>query len=117
MDTGLLTESAANNIRLRRRGYRLEKPEPIQALMRTYNWTLLRAWRSWLSYSQDVMAIRLGMAPATYAQLELGTISLCEWTESEIACRLASLAPPLDARRAGHSAWRLRAGIPDGLLP
>ncbi|MFY4260661.1 helix-turn-helix domain-containing protein [Achromobacter xylosoxidans] len=99
MDMNLLTDYAANNIRLQKRGYRLERPEPILTLMRTYNWTLLRAWRSWLSYSQEVMAVRLGIAPATYAQLELGEISLCEWTEPEIACRLAALGPSMNTRR------------------
>lgn len=41
------------------------------------------------------MAARLGIATATYAQIEQGVVALCEWTEPGIARRVFQMVPAM----------------------
>ncbi|WP_131727260.1 helix-turn-helix domain-containing protein [Achromobacter xylosoxidans] len=90
-----LSDSAVRGQGIPGQERKLPCPWHIEAMVQTYGWTALRAWRSWLSFSQDAMAARLGIATATYAQIEQGVVALCEWTEPGIARRVFQMAPAM----------------------
>lgn len=70
-------------------------PHEVVSMLIDREWSVIRAWRTYLRISQPELAQRLGISQSAYSQQELCT-SLCETSRQKIAAALGVNPEQLD---------------------